>query len=362
MLEHSNPVDSDTSQTTQVKDGLEEKIHTSSGKKDKRGDCLKPQGESKETPTATKSSKKVDDKRPASPQEQRKEKKREDDLSGSSLVRETPQIPKDKSSKFKKDNVNKSLKKHQEDENNNKHDRHHDTMHQSKTTSKCRPTPKEKAHGTPDTEKLYKDKDSKKRQNPKSSPEQPVQHPLPSKAEAKYSKTLSDSASEKEEDTETMTSSWDRNIKKKVVEKELCLKMMKKSENEGHSNTSSKKAKIKVNNSSEDDLAGSSMSFESFLSYDTNASKRKVRSASKPPPPKKTKTLEKGEVPKQREANTFRPLLENGIGMNKVHRSLVDSFKCIMNAQIASIRPGPISLPLKRTLECPQLQVSSRAG
>ena len=342
MLKHSNPVDSDTSQTTQLKDGLEEKIDTSSGKKDKRGDCLKSQGESKETPTATKGSKKVDNKRPASPQEQRKEKKREDDLSGSSLERETPQIPKDQSSKFKKDDVNKSLKKkHQEDENNNKHYGHHDTVHRSKTTSKdsqCMPTRKEKAHGTPDTEKLYEDKESKKKHaNPKSRAEQPGQLlRLPSKAEAKYSKTLSDSASEKEEGTETPASSWVSNgERKKVVEKNKpCLKMMKKLESEGHSKTSSKKAQIKVNNSSEDDLAGSTMSFESFLSYDTNASKRKMGSASKQPPPKKTKTREKGEAPKHRETKTFKwpPLLENGIGINKVHRTLVDSFKCIMNA------------------------------
>uniref|UniRef100_A0A8C4Z4I6 Elongin A, like n=1 Tax=Gadus morhua TaxID=8049 RepID=A0A8C4Z4I6_GADMO len=179
-------------------DGLEEKTHTSSGETDKRGECLKSRGESKETATAIKGSKKFDDKRPASPQEPRKEKKREDDLWGSSLERETPQVPKDKSSKLKKDDVNKSHKKiPHEDENNNKHDRHHDTMHRSKTSkdSKCRLTPKEKTLGTTDTEKLYEDKESKKKhQNPKSTPEQPVQQPLPSKAEAKYSMTSSDSA------------------------------------------------------------------------------------------------------------------------------------------------------------------------
>ncbi|CAL8284898.1 unnamed protein product [Arctogadus glacialis] len=329
----SNPVDSDTSQTTQSKDGLEEKTHTSSGEKDKRGGCLKSRGESKETATAIKGSKKFDDKRPASPQEQRKEKKREDVLWGSSLERETPQVPKDKSSKFKKDNVNKSHKKiPHEDENNNKHDGHHDTMHRSKTTgkaSKCRLTPKEKALGTTDAEKLYEDKESKKKhQNPKSTPEQPVQQPLPSKAEAKYSMTSSDSASEKEDGADTLASSWDgKSKKKKVVEEnKRCQKIMKKSESVGHSNTSSKKSKIKVNNSSEADLAGPSMSFESFLSYDTNTSKRKVRSTSKQPLPKKTKTREKGEAPKQREEKTFKlpPLLENGVGMNKVKDNVMD--------------------------------------
>ncbi|CAL8299862.1 unnamed protein product [Merluccius merluccius] len=131
-----------------------EKIHPSNGKRDKNGDCLKAQGESQETPTTTKGSKKVDDKRPASPQEQ---------------------------------------------------------------------------------------------------------------LEAKYSKTLPDSAN------------------------------------------------------------GSSMSFESYLSYDTNALKRKARSASKQPP-KKPKTLKKGEAPKRQEAKSIKwdSLSENGIGMNKVKDNVMD--------------------------------------
>ncbi|CAL8257346.1 unnamed protein product [Lota lota] len=240
-------------------------------------------------------------------------------------------VPKDSISILKKDDVNKNHKKtHQEDENNNKRESHHDTVHGGKTSSKdskCRPTPKETAHSVSDTEKLYEDKESKKKHpNPKSTPELPVQHNLPSKAEAKHSKTLPDSASEKEEGTETLASSWvSISTKKKVVEKKmLCLKMMKTSESDGHSNTSSKKAKIKLNNSSEVDLEESSMSFESYLSYDTNALKRKVGSASKQPLKKKPKTREKGEAPKQREAKTFKwpSLSENG--MNKVKDNVMD--------------------------------------
>ena len=327
-LKHSNPVDSDPLQTSQLKAESEEKIHPSNGKKDNNGDCLKAQGESQETPTTTKGSKKVDDKRPASPQEQRKEKKGQEDLSGSSLERETPQIPQDKCI-FKKEDVNKNLQKNsQEDENNNsitlkkkyKPSGHHDTVRGSKDF-KCKPAPKEKTHSISDTEKAPEDKEpNKKRPNPKSTPELRIRHPLPSKAEAKYSKTLPDSASEEEDSTEMVRSCWVSKGNCKVIEKK---KHCMNNASGNDSNTSSKKAKTKGNNSSVADLDGSSMSFESYLSYDTNALKRKARSASKQPP-KKPKTLKKGEAPKRQEAKSIKwdSLSENGIGMNKVSSNL----------------------------------------
>ncbi|KAG7262498.1 hypothetical protein CRUP_035424 [Coryphaenoides rupestris] len=66
------------------------------------------------------------------------------------------------------------------------------------------------------------------------------------------------------------------------------------------------------------------MSFESYLSYDANALKRKARTASKQPP-KKSKTLEKGEAPKRQVKSNKGPLLSgNGISTNKVKDNVMD--------------------------------------
>lgn len=210
------------------------------------------------------------------------------------------------------------------EESKSKQSGHHDDVHGSRY-SKDKPAPKEQTHRISDTEKACKDKESNRKcPKPKLTPEVHLPHPLPSRAEAKYSKTLPDSASEKEDATETLKScQLSKSKKKKVVEKkESSMKIKNKSENDRPSNASIKKAKTKLNTSSGPDLEDSSMSFESYLSYDANALKRKARTASKQPP-KKSKILEKGEAPKQQVVKSIKgPLLSgNGISTNKVSLS-----------------------------------------
>lgn len=207
------------------------------------------------------------------------------------------------------------------EETKSKHSGHQDDVHRSKD-SKDKPALKEKTLRIIDTEKPCKDKESNKKcPKTKLAPEVHVPHRLPSRSGAKYSKTLPDSASEIEEGTEILKSCrLSKSKKKKVVEKESSMKIKDKSENDRPSNTSSKKAKTKLNKSSGDDLEDSSMSFESYLSYDANAFKRKTRTASKQPP-KKAKTMEKGEAPKQVKSIKGPSLSENGIN-TKVSRNL----------------------------------------
>ncbi|KAM4607476.1 elongin A, like [Polymixia lowei] len=194
---------------------------------------------------------------------------------------------------------------------------------------KSRPVSKEKSKSNSDAEKFGEDKQSnKKQQSTKSTLKLLVEESISTESNDKHSKTLFNFAIGKGNRTSEMLDSFEtcsENKRQPVETKQACLKYKKGSENEGNPNTKNKKTKMKH----EDKLCGKylqepSMSFESYLSYDMNASKKKERSGAKNPA-KKFKTLQKERTKELgMKSLALSMMSENVIGNKKVKGSVMD--------------------------------------
>uniref|UniRef100_UPI003AAC8E27 elongin A, like n=1 Tax=Centroberyx gerrardi TaxID=166262 RepID=UPI003AAC8E27 len=172
-----------------------------------------------------------------------------------------------------------------------------DTVFGSKTSEdtqqESRPASREKSRSNSGNSGPEKVKESNKKAQPSSkSTSKDAEEPFLSDSNDKHSKTLFNLANAKGDRSAEMPSgsqAHNRKRRQPVEKKQVGLKYKQESENEG--NTKNKKAKRK-HKLRENDPEEPSMSFESYLNYDLNVSKRKERSGAKDAP-KKIKTNER---------------------------------------------------------------------
>ncbi|KAM7385691.1 hypothetical protein PAMP_001754 [Pampus punctatissimus] len=149
------------------------------------------------------------------------------------------------------------------------------------THQKSRPDYKEKLESSSDYGGFGSEKESNKKSVQSKESLKDVKEPFTYKSSDKCSKKLFKLADVKDDRSSRISRSSEKKRKKKETEKHVDLKW-KESEYKGHSKPQNKKAKTK-HKDKESDIEVPSMSFESYLNYDENVSKKKERSGAKKP-------------------------------------------------------------------------------